>query len=865
MLPEHFAGLLRVRILVTYGSVAVGANTGARDFHIHGNGIHGTCTAHLGTPVKFQNDILRRGTKLHLGKTETAHVLALAELEIVFLQVHDLGGSIHIFITLGSKAAQEHLGTGCIKRVYVRSSSTGSCCTHAVSGAGNIGNILEPVKVILEINAFGIERLGFLAGLYEGDHSFQVLFFVVEAHLAATPGLQVVGSISNDEFRPLHHGLGSSLFDAEPLAAEGLGAHFYIALNPEGLRSAVGHNLDAVAAGNADERIQLLAGSALHHVNHLLRVLGDNLDGGLTQLGEFTRGAGYLDVCSLAGQALRHVEGQPVGLGREGEVMVRSNRDRLGSIRGAIEGKKVRGHFNLGIHRILLHAVSFLDDFDGGLIGVIGHIGHSETGRAAVSGSQGAGSAGLPVGHAAEAELSVFGVLTVLDRIIGLHVGRAVGVHGVRVLHFLAGFAGRKDFAGRTPLGAVQELQHPELVTGSGSTGFEGDTHLGSGLDGAVSIEEPVVTGPGAGNTGALVGDIQFVLFVVVRSGQVEGNILDVTQTVHRVYPAILGKAGGGVVDILHAHLELKRIRDEGFVSAIVGHSRKKQGLTHIETGEGDLVQVQLTQFEGVQRSKKRELDILVHIDIGADKGSRQRHELRGSKVKAAKGSGDIRRRGIHDGRLRLDDSEFIQHKSSTLIEGILGSVEGNLVTKGDALSFHIEETALIGGDEAILRESDGLGLGHFGDILVFQITDLGQRVGLDAIVGITVLMDSNDGIALTGAALDGNLTVTGQVHHTACCIVGHGNHNIHGALSGCGRDGNPFVGHIHGPGTVRVDAERLLRGIDRSKLQIGVAGSHGTGFLELFLLATGEKGQAQRHQGCRFEYMGHFHNIHSL
>ena len=129
--------------------------------------------------------------------------------------------------------------------------------------------------------------------------------------------------------------------------------------------------------------------------------------------------------------------------------MVRSNRDRLGSIRGAIEGKKVRGHFNLGIHRILLHAVSFLDDLDGGLIGFIRHIGHSETGRAAVSGLQGAGSVGLPVSHAAEAELSVFGVLTVLDRIIGLHVGSAVGVHGVRVLHFFAGFAGRRRYAPR--------------------------------------------------------------------------------------------------------------------------------------------------------------------------------------------------------------------------------------------------------------------------------------------------------------------------------------------------------------------------------------------------------------------------------
>ena len=103
--------------------------------------------------------------------------------------------------------------------------------------------------------------------------------------------------------------------------------------------------------------------------------------------------------------------------------MVRGDGKFLGFAGRAVEGKELRGNLNIGIHGVLLHAVAFLDYLNDRLESIIGRIRYGETGAAAVSGGKLAGAGSLPVGYAAEAELGMLGVLTVLDHIVSLHIG----------------------------------------------------------------------------------------------------------------------------------------------------------------------------------------------------------------------------------------------------------------------------------------------------------------------------------------------------------------------------------------------------------------------------------------------------------
>ena len=139
---------------VALGRTAVAAHAGTRQFNVQGNGIYLTGTAHLGAPVKLQHYIDRRSAEFHLRKTETAHIAALTELEIVLLQVHYLGRRIQILITNLIKELKESGGASLVKGIHIRSSSTTLLLTYAVTGTGSIGNCLEPFKVVFEVDLF---------------------------------------------------------------------------------------------------------------------------------------------------------------------------------------------------------------------------------------------------------------------------------------------------------------------------------------------------------------------------------------------------------------------------------------------------------------------------------------------------------------------------------------------------------------------------------------------------------------------------------------------------------------------------------------------------------------------------------------
>ena len=239
----------------------------------------------------------------------------------------------------------------------------------------------------------------------------------------------------------------------------------------------------------------------------------------------------------------------------------------------------------------------------------------------------------------------------------------------------LPGLIGRECLTGRTPLVSIQEFQNPEFMAGGRCTGLEGDMHFRTGFDGAIAVEEPVITGPRSGNTGTLVGNVQLVLLVAVGRGQVEGHILDVTQAFDRLYLTGSAPCGGGVIDSIHAHQELERIRDEGFILAAVFHGSHQHRRTHSIALEDYLVQVQRFQLQLIQRIQDGNLNILVHADILPHQRGRQGNIFRYGEIIIGQDGGDVLRFRIDHFTVRAN-LELIHDKGRGLVDGSLGTVK---------------------------------------------------------------------------------------------------------------------------------------------------------------------------------------------
>ena len=189
--------------------------------------------------------------------------------------------------------------------------------------------------------------------------------------------------------------------------------------------------------------------------------------------------------------------------------MVRGDGKFLGLAGRSVEGEKVRGNLDIGIHGILLDTVAFLEDDDGGFVGVVVGIGHGQTAGSRGTGSRSAATAS-PQDGAAQTNLQMLIVLAEGDG----HDKRLVGVVliGSDVIRsFLTGLGRVFHIGGQLPFLSVQILQNPVFHTPLGGTHLEGNLDLGSCLDGTVSIEQPVVVHPGSRHTGVVAFHIQLI------------------------------------------------------------------------------------------------------------------------------------------------------------------------------------------------------------------------------------------------------------------------------------------------------------------------------------------------------------------
>ena len=202
----------------------------------------------------------------------------------------------------------------------------------------------------------------------------------------------------------------------------------------------------------------------------------------------------------------------------------------------------------------------------------------------------------------------------------------------------------------------------------------------------------------------------------------------------------------------------------------------------------------------------------------------------------------------------------FVQLKGRGAVHFDALAVEGKDIAQLAAGSLHIQAAGSIGGDEALLGQGHNLCLRHLGYIVHLQFAQLRQGILLHTIVGVAVLVNNDFGIALHGAALQGDDPFTGTVGHRTGYIVGNGDGNLPCTGAPHGRNGNPFAVHIHGPGTVGIHRQYLLRGRLGVKDHIGLAGGNGTGLAQLLLLLAAPQQDSAKDSRNAPQYIGHFH-----
>ena len=460
-------------------------------------------------------------------------------------------------------------------------------------------------------------------------------------------------------------------------------------------------------------------------------------------------------------------------------------------------------------------------------------------------------------------------VLAIADDVVDAHVGGAVGVHDVRIGDLFAGFGSGEGLTDRLPFVAVKEFQQPELVSGGGGTGLEGDMHLGSGLDVAAAVEEPVVTRPGTGDAGALVGHVQRILLVAVGRGQVEGDIGDVAQALDRIDLARGRKGLRRIVDVIGADPPLDRVRDQGFILAPVLEGRDDQvagraGQAHRITGQDDLVKIDVREAERCRR---------IHDfdrggrdgNLAADQRAADLDELHGLAVVGDDVIGHVRGVGIVDGAAR-PGAHLVHEEGGSPLEGGPGTVDRDLVAHGDfARTLDVDVGSAVRQDESGRGHGRDGGIHDLGNILVLEGEHLGHGQFGHTHVGVARLPDAQLSLPLDGCAAEDDLTPSGHVDDPADDVVAHADGDLHRSFSGHGAHRDPILVHIGHPGSVRIDVDNLVGGGHRFEIEELLGRQDGLGQLfDRLLLASAEDGRQGQESGQgTSDMMCDSHNLH--
>ena len=246
--------------------------------------------------------------------------------------------------------------------------------------------------------------------------------------------------------------------------------------------------------------------------------------------------------------------------------------------------------------------------------------GDCQTCGASVPGCKCSCTAGLPVGDAAEAELSMLDIAAEGHGLVDGHVGSTVSVHGCGVLDLLTRKVGRnlRGSCGLPSL-SVEIFEDPVLVTGSGSTRSELDLYHGTGLDRSLSVEEPVVARPRSGATRILAGDVHLELLVAIGPVKVVRHVFDISLTLDSI--ELVSRSEGGVVGILEAGgLDFILQVDLGS-QASVGNFRYNEIVDTVRRSDiiarhGDVVEVEGRKSEACQRGFRLAAFHIVHDEL---------------------------------------------------------------------------------------------------------------------------------------------------------------------------------------------------------------------------------------------------------
>ncbi len=458
----------------------------------------------------------------------------------------------------------------------------------------------------------------------------------------------------------------------------------------------------------------------------------------------------------------------------------------------------------------------------------------------------------------------MFVVAAELDDLPDLGVRRTVGIRRHMVLHLIARFGRDLRRAGHLPLVAVQVFQEPVFHTPGGGAHLEGDLHLGAGQDGAAAVEEPVVVHPRTGDAGVARLDVQLVVAGCVGVLQVIRHILDVTDALDRVDArGILRESAAGVVQIL-ADGPPQRIRDQGLVLAFIldgsGHQIARSPVdAHGITREDDLMQVHSIQAEPVDRIHHYDSG-LTHLQGAVD------HRTPEGDVRnaAAREGGDVFRHvrclGIVH-RPGRDDFELVHDEGRALVEGTFLAVQEDHVPHFHvAGALHIQVLAVLREDKAALGDDGHLRGRDLGHGLIVQGAYFLDRQFLDALVGVTLLLDGDASAAFHGTALEQDGTGTGKIDDAAGHVVGDRDGDFRRPAARHRGYLDPRIGGIGSPGPVRIDLDGLRRSVLGVESQDVLAGRHRPGFHLLFDVPAAGGRQNREEAGSELEYIVEFH-----
>ena len=451
-----------------------------------------------------------------------------------------------------------------------------------------------------------------------------------------------------------------------------------------------------------------------------------------------------------------------------------------------------------------------------------------------------------------------------LDDLPDLGVRRTVGIRRHMVLHLIARFGRDLRRAGHLPLVAVQVFQEPVFHAPGGGAHLEGDLHLGAGQDGAAAVEEPVVVHPRTGDAGVARLDIQFVVAGCVGVLQVIGHILDVTDALDRVDArGILREGAAGIVQVL-ADGPPQRVRDQGLVLAFVldgsGHQIARSPVdTDGITRQHHLVQVHGCETQVIDRVHHHD-GSGPHFQGAVDHRPAQGDVGDGTALEGGELVGHVRGFGIGH-RPGGDDGEFVHEEGRALVEGAFLTVQGDIVPDGDFPgALHIQVLAVLREDKAALGDGGHLRGRDLGHGLIVQGAYFLDRQFLDALVGVTLLLDGDASAAFHGTALEQDGTGTGKIDDAAGHVVGDRDGDFRRPAARHRGYLDPRIGGIGSPGPVRIDLDGLRRSVLGVESQDVLAGRHRPGFHLLFDVPAAGGRQNREEAGSELEYIVEFH-----